>query len=902
MLRCVIASEIVTSSPAARASAPGARFAILADPGARIWLGLVLYALVYSIWRNLAGLPGLGETLANRAAFVVPSVLVTLLAIRAARTAGIDDASRRAWRLLAAAFACIGVGYALWLTGGQRNLGHIGWLLYYPVLAAGILSFPRVTRSRTERLQFAIDTASVVCGGGMLLIYILAGPGARALSEPTAISLAYPAGDLVLLMSVAVLGRRRRDEPARLAFLLLTTELLVEFGGDIAYGATAITGGPRFAGLYDSAYMLGHVLRGAAALVYARRAGARVARPAADGASGVSLLPYGFALLGYLVLLLDLGAEHPVAPRALAGCAVLLTVLVLLSQWITAFDNVRLQARAATRRSEARFRTLVQNASDLIAVVDEHGRVAYVAPSAEGLLAHDLETLPHEPFSDIVHPDDVPRARVFLAHAALQPGVSGPCELRVAAHGGRWLAMEAVATNLLSDPEISGIVLTLRDISERKRLEEQLLHRALHDPLTGLANRALFGDRLRHAHALARESGRRYAVAVADLDDFKGINDGLGHATGDQVLIQVARRTREAVRAIDTTARLGGDEFAILFEDAEDEAAILAATANALDSIARPIELGDLDRGPLRLTACMGLALSAPGVDEDEVLRQADLALYHAKEHGKGRLVSYVPGMQSEILRRHHLESALRDAIAREELHLLYQPVVSLAGGRISGVEALVRWRHPERGLVPPSDFIDLAESTGLIEPLGRWVLAHACTQGARWSGGAPFTLGINLSVRQLLEPGIVADVREALRASGLPPEQLVLEITETLLATDALAAAARLHELKALGVRLALDDFGIGYSSLGRLRELPIDILKIDGTFSRDLASREGITLMQAIVYLGKALGLQVIGEGVETAEQAGVLKRLGCDFAQGYHFGRPVEAAEIDAALAAG
>ncbi len=768
MIPRTIATEILTPSHSEHSES---RSEPLRNPSVRLWLGLLAYAVGYCLWRALANAPQLSDSLANRLAFVVPSVVVTILAIRAAAVPGIDAASRRAWRLLAAAFGSIGLGYLLWvassLAPGQFNPGHIGWLLYYPALVAGILSFPRPVRSRTERLQFFIDTASVVCGGAMLLVYFFIVSGPRVLTEPTAIALAYPAGDLLLLMSVAVLGLRRRSEPARLAFLLLTIELLVEFAGDVAYGATGLYGGWRWDVLYDSAYMLGHLLRGAAALVYARHALRAAPRGVDDDApTGVSLMPYGFALLGYLVLFLDLGSAHPISPRLLAGGAVILTALALLSQWITALDNVRLQARSAARRSEARFRTLVQNASDVIAVVDEHSRFLYVAPSAEGTLAVALESLPGRPFGEIAHPDDLTRARVFLGHAALQLGVSGPCEMRIAAREGRWLPMEAIATNLLADPEISGIVVTLRDISERKRFEEQLLHRALHDPLTGLANRALFADRLRHAHNLSQRAQGTYAVAVADLDDFKAINDGLGHAVGDQVLAQIGRRVRDAVRPIDTAARLGGDEFAVILEDAGDETATLALAQRVLDAICEPFELA---RRPTRLTACLGVARSAPGVAEDEVLRQADLALYHAKERGKGRLAAYAPGMHSEILRRHHLESELRDAIARDELHLLYQPVVSLRSGKAVGVEALVRWRHPSRGLVEPADFIDLAESSGLIEPLGRWVLRHACAQAAQWNfRHAPdaFFLGINLSVRQLLEPAILTDVRAALGPS----------------------------------------------------------------------------------------------------------------------------------------
>ena len=400
--------------------------------------------------------------------------------------------------------------------------------------------------------------------------------------------------------------------------------------------------------------------------------------------------------------------------------------------------------------------------------------------------------------------------------------------------------------------------------------------------------------------SFARRDGSRFAVLVADLDDFKTVNDHLGHATGDQVLVETARRLRAAVRAVDTASRLGGDELAVLIEGLDDEDAAEATAERILAAIAEPFHAAGRE---VRLTASIGIALGGleGSISEDEVLRRADLALYHAKESGKGRLAFFAPGMHSEMLRRRGLESELRRAIRDGDLHLLYQPLVSLRSGRIVGAEALVRWRHPTRGLVAPGDFIDLAESSGLIEPLGEWVIEHACRQAAAWNREAarPFYVGVNLSVRQLHDPVVVDQVRSALLASGLAPGHLVCEITETVLARDPLAATARLCELKATGVLLALDDFGTGYSSLGRLRDLPIDVLKIDGGFTRDLDTAPGRALAGAIVELAKAIGLLVVGEAVETEEQATALSELRCDLGQGFHFARPLEAEELTGRL---
>ena len=870
-----------------------ARPAAAWDRGSWLFAGLALYVLVYSAVR-LAGGPDFGESLANRALFLPAGVAACFLAVRAFRGKGSDPGTRRAWWLLAAAFLALLTGNALWLFGFEA---HAAWLLYYPLLLAGVLSFPRTRRSPAEWLQFRIDAASVFCGGAMAIWFFLLRPAAHPLDRGAFLSFAYPLGDLVLLLGIALLALRRVDEPYRPVFLLLTLGLLVEFSGDVLYGAMTLAGKSPDTAASDLAYMLGWGIRGAAAHTHCRvPSRPPPARPLeAPALHGPSLLPLGFVAVGYATLFCALAMRAATSSVAvLVAGAASLTILALASQAVTAREGLRLQAELGARSSEARFRTLVQNSSDVIAVVDAEATLLYVAPSAERLLGLAPEALYGRPLAGLLHPEDELRARVFLSHAMVQPGLTGPVELRLATGGGRWITMEAVATNLLSNPEIGGVVLTLRDMRERKELEEQLIHRALHDPLTGLANRALFGDRLRHAQTLSARQHSRYAVAVLDLDDFKAVNDGLGHATGDQVLVEAARRVRGAVRDSDTAARLGGDEFAVLIEAVEGEDDLRAAAATILAAIAAPFTVGT---GALHLTASLGAAASAADATEDEVLRQADVALYHAKESGKGRSALFAPGMRSALLRRHEMEADLRRAIEQRELYLVYQPVVSLRSGRVVGAEALARWRHRDRGLVPPGDFIDLAEASGLIEPLGAWVIDQACRQAAVWHrlDRRGLSVGVNLSMRQLYEPGIVDQMRAALAEHELPRDLLVCEITESLPARDPLAAAARLHELKATGVRLALDDFGTGYSSLGHLRDLPIDILKIDGAFTRHLGTEQDSSLARAIVMLGKAIGLLLVAEGVESAGQAAALRELGCDLGQGFHFGPPVTAEEL-------
>jgi diguanylate cyclase (GGDEF)-like protein len=427
--------------------------------------------------------------------------------------------------------------------------------------------------------------------------------------------------------------------------------------------------------------------------------------------------------------------------------------------------------------------------------------------------------------------------------------------------------------------------------ADLERSRDQLTHQALHDPLTELANRTLLADRVEHALAGARRRGTSVALLLLDLDGFKTVNDSLGHPVGDRLLAVTAQRIRSGLRAGDTAARLGGDEFAVLLEDIEADLAI--EVADRLGAALREPVL--LDGAEVALGASIGIALSG-GVDTgDELLRNADLAMYRAKQGGRGRHELFEAGMHVAAVARMNLEGELRRALDRGEFRLVYQPIVDLLTGSVSGCEALIRWRHPERGAIPPSDFIPLAEETGLVVPLGRWVLNEVCRQAAAWHrahpGLAGLVVGANLSVRQLQHPDLLAHVRAALDASGVDPTLIILELTESAIMDDGEAALRRLRGLHDFGVSLALDDFGTGYSSLSYLQTFPIQVLKLDKSFVDPLDRQgQGAVLAGAVVNLGTALGLRTVAEGIEHAEQAEVLTELGCHFGQGYHFGRPM------------
>jgi diguanylate cyclase (GGDEF)-like protein len=431
----------------------------------------------------------------------------------------------------------------------------------------------------------------------------------------------------------------------------------------------------------------------------------------------------------------------------------------------------------------------------------------------------------------------------------------------------------------------------------------ELRHQAFHDPLTNLANRALFRDRVAHSLERSTRALDSIAVLLLDLDGFKAVNDSYGHAAGDRLLVLVADRLRACVRPSETVARLGGDEFAVLVEDVEDPSEPARVAERVLGALrdAFPVEGRELF-----IHASVGIAVSAFGtVSADDLLRDADLAMYMAKNRGRNRYELFEPSMHGAAVRRLELEADLRRAVQRDEFVVHYQPIVGLDRPGVARVEALVRWDHPERGMVPPADFIGVAEETGLVIPLGWSVLAEACREAAtwppRWGGGAPVGVTVNLSGRQLLDAALPEGVGALLRQSGLPPERLTLEITESVLLEDAEGTIARLHQLKELGVLLAIDDFGTGYSSLSYLARFPVDILKIDRSFVAGIArGAEESALARAIVKLGRTFRLQTVAEGVEDVAQAERLAAMGCDQAQGFHFARPMTAVELRTWLA--
>jgi len=539
------------------------------------------------------------------------------------------------------------------------------------------------------------------------------------------------------------------------------------------------------------------------------------------------------------------------------------------------------------------FHALVAHASDMITLIDAEGTIVYVSPAIERVLGYTPEEVTGTSILALLHPDDVTPARAALAHAPRSGGAPVRIEARCRHRDGSWRALDTVGTNQLAVPAIGGIVLNGRDVTARKRAEETLRHQARHDALTDLPNRTLLHERIRATLGDLSAAPRPLALLLLDLDGFKEVNDTFGHERGDTLLRQVADRLQGVTRADDTVARLGGDEFAVLLPgaDAAGAARVAEAIRTALDA---PLSVKGL---LLRVGASVGGALAPThGLDGDTLLRRADVAMYVAKRTRQGYAL-YEPTQDQHSPERLARGGALRDALEQGALTLHYQPQVDLATGRVTGVEALVRWPHPAQGLIPPDRFIPLAEQTGLIAPLTAWVLAEAIRQCRAWQrAGLLMGVSVNLSMWNLHDPTLPDRVAALLRDHGVSPAWLRLELTESALMADPERALAVVARLSGLGVGLAVDDFGSGYSSLAYLKTLPVDEIKIDKGFVRAMATEErDAAIVASTVALGHALGLRVVAEGIEDQATWELLGGMGCDVAQGYYMSRPLPATDL-------
>ena len=858
----------------------------------------------------------------NLSLCAMPFIAAVVCWHRALRETG---KARRPWIFLGAAAFSWSCGQMVWtyyesFVGREvpfPSYADLGYLLAVPLLVAGLLLFSSGPRQAAGVVRTVLD--GLVVATGLLLVSwevvldatIKAG-GDTMLAK--VISLSYPIGDVVCAsVAIVVIARTRtvRGLPMiTLALLAAGTVSLAIADSGFAFLTlrnTYYSGHPIDIGWFGGYLLLALAARSGAT-------GARATEVVADAEHSAPVwvfAPYVPVVFATIAASYREATQLKLGPFMAWGLLVLI-VLVVSHQILASFENVGLTRNLRSRtvalgEREQWFRSLVQNSSDVVTVVDEGGRIAYQTPSVKRVFGYEPDSLVGHLLETIVPPGDAAVLRDALVRSAGNPGSTTEFAIKMRHQYGDWCDTESTITSLVDDPGVRGLVLNTRDTSAQKELEDRLSHQAFHDALTGLANRELFRDRVGHALERTRREVQPLAVLFLDLDGFKGVNDSLGHARGDELLVLVAERLSSCVRPGDTVARLGGDEFAILLEGIDGTVDAVGTGQRLREVLAAPFML---DGREVLVQASIGIAARDDGQwSADELLRNADLAMYRAKTSGDGGLEVFEASMHTALVRRMELENDLRHALERGELLLHYQPILDLRTCRLAGVEALIRWRHPDGNLLSPLEFVPVAEETGLISEIGAWVLHEACTQGAAWqrmlspTERPHFRLAVNLSGRQIASPNLIGTLENALASSGLDPSALVLEMTESVMMDSTADTLKLLRGLKSLGIRLAIDDFGTGYSSLSYLSRFPVDLLKVDRSFVEKIATDSySAELARTIVQLGQSLGLDTVAEGIEDTEQLGALRSIGCNFGQGFLFSEPLTPTDITAMVANG
>jgi len=867
-------------------------------------LGLAIYVISCTAWM-LTGFGGPQVTHYVGLLSDAPAALTSVIVLGAAAVRTAPGALRTAWVYLAIALALylggVAIGTVSWLRGVDPFPGpaDVFYCAFYLALSVAALSLIRAAAVRVPWIQLSLDATIFAVGFGAFFWFLVIRPAAQHAEMDLlkqVLSQAYVALDCVLLLMFGVLlltgtgtGTGSGGGCGWRIPVLLLSGFATMFLGDILWSLAKVRGYYLPGQFQDVLYLCCYLPLAAAGREQMRTVTAPARAMSTTTSDTVArALPYAAMLAAFLVLVYFSRGNIGGPATVMTMIVFALTLLLMVRQGMLLRGDALVRERRAARLVEDRYASLIANASDLIMIVAAEGVVRFASPAAERTLGLPPHEITGKYLTDVWVGEDGEKLRMFLSEvAATSCGTVGPVELRLE-RGAKRCVIESVGSNLSADPAVQGLALNFRDISERKALEEQLRQLAFHDPLTLLANRNLFRDRVQHALTLAQRGHVSVAVMFLDLDNFKNINDSLGHDAGDRLLQAVAQRIVKTTRSTDTVARLGGDEFAVLvegiatFHEVERIADALIATLD------RPFPL---DGTEVRVGASIGVALSTPQAGAETLLSKADIAMYHAKAAGKNRHVTFQPQMQAMLHERLRLEADIGRALAEEEFFLEYQPIVDLGTRSLLGVEALVRWRHPQAGVLMPGRFVQVVEECGQIAKLGRWVLRQACRDLCAWrrtiAGGSGLRLAVNISGRHLQHGELAHDVAQALQESGLEPGNLVIELTESTIMYNTDANLERFHRLKALGVRLAIDDFGIGYSSLSYLHRFPIEILKIDRSFvSRLTSSDNGPELASAVVTLAETLGLDTVAEGIELEQQVAALLALGCVAGQGFLF----------------
>jgi diguanylate cyclase (GGDEF)-like protein/PAS domain S-box-containing protein len=820
--------------------------------------------------------------------------------------------SRAVWRDLALAAGSWWLGDVLTASmtvartdrAGLLLVSDVAYLVSYPLAMRALAQFPGLGASRATRLRVQLDVV-VACLTLAALFYwfapLEAVAGGSAAWARDLLDLTYPIGDGMLLTGTLLVIARQNNPDSRRVVQLLAVSFGIRTAANLLFARPLVADARLYSLVTDTAWILWYgVLSWAAA-------SGRALRPATEvpprRQEAVEWLPWlcvstVAAVLTYLVL-----NDQLLQARGVSVGMFALLLTVLLRQIVVNQEQREIDRALVGRDAEQRLAALVRHSSELIMVVDSDGLVRFVSATVDRVLGRDDAAVLDAPFGALMHPEDQAAFDATLTRLRNEAGASDAVTCRLAHGGGGWRWMEIVCTNGLDAENIDGFVLNLRDVTERRELEGQLEWQAFHDPMTGLANRVLFSDRVTHALTRRERAHTDLGVLFIDLDQFKSINDTLGHHAGDSVLRETARRIVGEVRGSDTVARLGGDEFAVLLEGASEP--VCLDTANRL---LQQLTRGFTVEGKEVFTgASIGVAVAEPGTTIDELIGRADVAMYVAKAEGRKRVVRFESHMRERATERLLLEADLRKALDQGELSVHYQPQVDLQTGEVLGAEALLRWTHPIRGIIPPSKFVPIAEQAGLVVEMSRFVLQTACRDAANWrlpnQQLASLHVAVNLSGRHLQDPGVIDDVHTALADANLDPALLTVEITESVMMRDTESAIAVLRRLKAINITVAIDDFGTGYSSLSYLQQFPIDVLKIDKSFIDKLGGSENDdSLARAILRLGDALGMATVAEGIETQRQLEQLQALGCLLGQGFLLCRPLPARTFHDVLVAG
>jgi diguanylate cyclase (GGDEF)-like protein/PAS domain S-box-containing protein len=818
------------------------------------------------------------------------------------------ESRRLPWACVAAALtlSAVGDGMSMLLglldgTTPQKSGADALWLASYLALAIGISSV-RADGQTPRRLDVdgLIDIGSFAVLAALVVTQFTV---VRDMMNDSSFSMfarvtwtAYPVLDAALLGVVvqALAGRRLRGIGAAFVTCGAALWLISDFSSVMVSDAVDTT---RW---LDIGWMLGAASLAASAWPRHHDQSYEPAFTATRVSNRRILVTVLPLLMPGVIEVSEYARGHETNPIPLFGAT--LALVLLAFGRASRLVKARNREEEALERSTRYYAALAANSSDAVIVVDAQGRILNNAPNLAAMLGrrgtstHGLDAVA------LLSPNDPDNTRAVFDRWWSTTGVVADSEVQATKADGSPCWFGVRAANLTNDPDVAGLVINLRDITDRKRAENELSHSAFHDALTGLANRALFHDRLEHALDRTARTGLGVAVVYLDLDGFKLVNDSRGHEVGDRVLREVATRLTSIVRSPDTVSRLGGDEFAILIEDstrALDEAETVAA--RVLQSLTEPFILG---AQRVVLSASIGITIGDVACTASSMIRDADMAMYRAKTTGKARWALYEAAMGTAALERLVLESDLREAVDNAQLRLVYQPIMELHTGTVFGFEALLRWDHPTRGTIGPEAFIHIAELNGSIVEIGQWVLEEACRTAAEWQRTYPqahLSMSLNLSALQIAMPSIVDHVAAALEDAGLAPASLIVEMTESVLVEDAETAGHRLEELRALGIRLAIDDFGTGYSSLGYLRKFPFDILKVDRSFTSTITDRAQVpAIVRGLLDLAKTLNMKTVAEGIELDAQRESLRAQGCDFGQGFLFAKPLRREQAEAFLA--